>query len=371
MRAWLCLTAMTVAALCASRFSGAETPAAAAPELRVILFTPADVELPPWALDRVLEAVDYSEAFYAKWMAHWGYDCPNPLRVRRDEQGRPVFVRAKGEQTRDSGAYDKVGFARREVVPNMAENLGIAVEGQVWWMFSHPGVKSGYRGGGNARSGGVSVANCRETSGPMTLDLDMAAGNAEQFFLKAAIHEMGHALGLPHIGPILGDGLGNSLMGPINKVYKSRYDGDSRVYLTRASAAMLWKHPLFAGDGKDLDVDPTVEIEDFEATYDAENDRFEVSGKLKSDYPAHSVVIANSIAGARTQYWQKTFAARLDPDGRFRVFITELDKKDGALKIAFCFNNGAVKGGQKGLGLGKGFLKNYICKDSTYVFDEE
>ena len=52
-------------------------------------------------------------------------------------------------------------------------------------------------------------------------------------------HELGHAFGLPHIGPLQNDKLGNSLMGPVNMVYSRRKGPDDRrVYLSQASAAM-------------------------------------------------------------------------------------------------------------------------------------
>lgn len=73
---------------------------------------------------------------------------------------------------------------------------------------------------------------------------------------KASIHELGHAFGLPHIGPLQADDLGNSLMGPVIRAYRSRHPNEQRVYLTRASGAMLWKHPLFSGTTKDRDITP-------------------------------------------------------------------------------------------------------------------
>lgn len=43
------------------------------PMLRVVLFTPADVEPPDGARLRLKEHVDYAQACFTKWMKHWGH----------------------------------------------------------------------------------------------------------------------------------------------------------------------------------------------------------------------------------------------------------------------------------------------------------
>ena len=73
---------------------------------------------------------------------------------------------------------------------------------------------SDWRGVGCARDGGSAIVNYDTIPGEIRPDLGLEEGFNSEYFLKATIHELGHALGLSHLGPDLSLGLGNSLMGP-------------------------------------------------------------------------------------------------------------------------------------------------------------
>jgi hypothetical protein len=204
--------------------------------------------------------------------------------------------------------------------------------------------------------------------GHLDIDDHLGGDAAMEMKSKAAIHELGHAFGLPHIGPLSSDKLGNSLMGPVIRAYRSRYPNEPRVYLTRASAAMLWKHPLFSGTTKDREIVPTLELRNFLVKHNADAKSMTVTGKVDSNYRAHSVVIANESKANRSDYWRKCFVGRVAEDGSFKVEITELDHADGQLKIVACFNNGAIVGSRPGLGLATGFIKLYEFGDGEFRF---
>jgi hypothetical protein len=122
---------------------------------------------------------------------------------------------------------------------------------------------------------------------------------------------------------------------------------------------MLWKHPLLSGTVKDRDRIPKAQLAEFQATYDKEGDRLIITGKIDSDYPAHSIVAANGTSATPSPYWLKCFVGKVAEDGTFRVEIDELDHADGLLKIVFCFDNGAIVGENSRLGLNGGFAKPY------------
>ncbi len=338
--------------------------------LQIVMFTPKDVELPDDYRERMREVTDYAEWFFEKWMAHWGYDCEKPLKISKDEQGYPILWRVAGKQSQSSGAYDKLGYAGTEVIPAAEKKYGIPSENQTWWIISYPGPsRRAYRGGGNFK-GGTSSANFITGTGSIIIpgDDNLATGNALTFKLKAMIHELSHAFGLGHIGPREYDSLGNSLMGPTNNAYHKYYPEDDRVYLSEAAAAMLWKHPLFAGDFKQVNQIPEVTITDFQTSYNDSLDVLQVSGKLLSDFRAHSVVVANEAADDISGYWRKTYSARLSEDGSFICDITGPSKVSGNLFIAFCFNNGAISGTTGNFGLNKGFVKSYIFENNDFKF---
>ena len=124
------------------------------PVLRVVFFTPSDIEPPDGVRDRLREYVDYSQSFFAKWMKHWEYECDSPLAVNRDADGAPEILFVKGRHTEASGRYRQLGF-QGEVVEAACRKYKLDRTGQVWWIFTYKGPQSrGFRGGGNAQRGG-------------------------------------------------------------------------------------------------------------------------------------------------------------------------------------------------------------------------
>ena len=132
---------------------------------------------------------------------------------------------------------------------------------------------------------------------------------------------------------------------------------------------MLWKHPLFDGNYDHVNTVPTIQVTDFQASYDDQMNVLQLSGKLASNYAAHSVVIANDTNGDKPDYWRKTFVGEVADDGTFTCDIFELNKTSGKLVIAFCFDNGAISGVTGKLGLGKGIEKSYTFENGTYLFN--
>jgi hypothetical protein len=243
-------------------------------------------------------------------------------------------------------------------------------QGQVWWIFTYKGPeRRGFRGGGNAQRGGTSTSIYNpDDDGHLRLEDELGSDEQARIKSKGSIHELGHVFGLPHIGPLEGDQLGNSLMGPVIRAYRARYPNETRVYLTKASAAILWKHPLYSGTTKDREVVPKLGFKNFKVVYHQDRGCMILTGKVISDYAAHSIVVANESEAMRSDYWKKSFAARIADDGSFQVAINELDHTHGQLRIVCCFNNGAIVGQGKGLGLQSGFVKQYRFNDGAFTF---
>jgi hypothetical protein len=168
---------------------------------------------------------------------------------------------------------------------------------------------------------------------------DLAAPEFAAANVKGTVHEFGHALGLPHIGPRPGLKLGNSLMGPVNRAFwgKSGTD-DTRVYLSEVSAAMLWRHPLFQPDATATPEQP----DDLEV-----KGLIVISGQLVSGQSAHSAVLLDSERGRFGDYWARPYSSSIDQQaGRFSITIAE-PFRSGTAYLSFSFKNGLTSDGDK------------------------
>jgi hypothetical protein len=144
---------------------------------------------------------------------------------------------------------------------------------------------------------------------------------------------------------------------------------DRRGYLTEASAAMLWKHPLFSGTSEDRRVKPTVSLRDYRAGYDRRTTEIEVRGRLVSDRTAHSVIVVDDMDEKPGEYWKRAYVDRVEQDGTFHVVIDEPVPCGGTFRIMFCFDNGIVTGDGEKHSIQSAIERPYRYVGQAYRFD--
>jgi regulation of enolase protein 1 (concanavalin A-like superfamily) len=341
--------------------------------VRLVLFTPSDLNAPGGFRQRLTQIAQTTDAFFSKWMKHWGYPSASGSLFRRESDGLVEVLAVQGDMPVASGKYGKPNFAQ-DVIDRATRKYNITGKGVVWWIFVYLGDRparfNDYAGDGNPRDGGWAMVNYDSLPGDFRPDLGPAEGFNGQCFLKGSIHELGHAFGLPHVGPDLGFELGNSLMGPTNAIYASRkLPKPDQAYLTESSAAMLWKHPIFSGDTRNRFDLPKLRLVNYESVFDRTIDSVVIAGKLESDQSAHSVVLIDD-RGQKDEYWFPSYVGRIGPGGRFRIIIHEPARTSGRYRILFCFDNGLVTGdGVRVMFDNQGYIrKSYRFLDGEFQF---
>lgn len=318
------------------------------PGAYIVFFTPSDVTPPPGVRPRLTQAAEACEKFYFHWMKYWGYPPGVTGLFPREADGLVKVLYLQGDQPVASGKYDKPNYGE-ELKRRAIDQYHLNGNGSVFWIFvylgSPPKRFADFRGIGNPVAGGQAMANYDDSPGELEPGAGLATGFNGKFFLKGCLHELGHSFGLPHVGPDPELGLGNSLMGPTTAAYARRgYTNGDRIYLSESSAAMLWKHPLFSGTDKDLNVLPAAKLADYHAAYDPARDVTVISGKLVTGLPAHSVILFDDQGKPKDEYWHRGYTARIAEDGTFKIQIQKPPKVAGHYRILFCFNNGVVSG---------------------------
>jgi hypothetical protein len=341
------------------------------PTLRMVLFTPRDVTPPGNAVERLTQVARYTEAFFSGWMTRWGYEPGREHIFQWQADGNVEVLFAKGD--RRASQYTDGSF-RPQMVQQLVREHSIAQNENIWWIWVYVGDPPArfefFRGSGNSKQGGWAVMNYDSSPGTIDPDVDLAAGFHRDFMLKGCIHELGHGFGLPHWGPRLKQDLGNTLMGPVTRIWEDHMGPDDRRgYLCAGSAAMLWKHPLFSGKTKDRGRMPNVTLSDYQARHDRRRQVVNVQGRVTSDVPAHSVIVVDDMDNKPGEYWRRAYVSRLEEDGTFDVVVDELVPGGGKQLVIFCFENGIVTGDGKTHGLPGAIEKPYRYVRETYQFE--
>ena len=136
-----------------------------------------------------------------------------------------------------------------------------------------------------------------------------------------------------------------------------------KVYLAESSAAMLWKHPIFAGNAVDKLKLPGVKLAEYNPAFNRDGDFVAVSAKLLSDQRAHTAVLIDD-RGERDEYWFPSYVGRIAPNGTFRFKIDKPARTAGRYRILFCFENGVVTGDGAHVMLSQ---QGYIRKAYSFV----
>ncbi len=335
------------------------------PGAEIILFTPKDVTAPPAKvyLERLHDCGVYAETFFEKELKQWGYKPGRRELFERDAKGKMKVTHVKGRLNAAGGEYTKKWISK-QVLDSLKNDHGKVTAGNLYWIFVYigdpPKRHSNYRGLGNSRDGGWAVLNYTNLLGKVSASEELISDFHDQIFLKGSIHEFGHALGLPHIGPKVNLGRGNTLMGPVTRIYRNKKMPDqNKAYLSEASAAILSAHPAFTGNPGKRNLLPKPGFSDLKQVYELSSKSIALTGKVESVSGVHRVVVIDDREDKPGAYWVKGYVAEVEADGSFSIFVPRPQKCRGALKLLVVYKNGAVTGDGIRRGIGSAKLIPY------------
>ncbi len=314
---------------------------------RIVLFAAEEAKVPENYQARLGSLAVRTEKFFEDGMKQWERPAERSEIFARNEAGEIVVTLVRGKLLNANGRA-ALPELQRKAVTGASQQLKLNPQAKtIWWIFYlYPGVK-GFQGGARG-TGGLAVNAFPENTENVDPSWELASEPMVVDALKGTIHEFGHALGLPHIGPRPGLDLGNSLMGPINKSYwgKTGTD-DERVYLNEACAALLDHHPVFqAKQTAEPDMPDKLEVAGLSASR-LDDGSIQVQGTLKSSINADTVVAVDSSRHQFGDYWARSYTGRIDPEtGVFQITISE-PFESGTLHLGFCLENGINTDGQK------------------------
>ena len=348
--------------------------------LRVCYFIPKDRKGADNYLARTQATMLDFQAWFSREMKRNGYP-GKTLGLQLDKASKPIIHIVRGRRTIEKYDY-KDGRAIRAECMAVLKKAGIPGDDETLLilqdMMYEPTPesftqKAPYYGGGSFRKGTAFCTDCRvlsianlATPGPRTRYQRhaMPRGQYNSTMIGGMIHELGHALQLPHNRESKAEAatLGTALMGAGNYTYgREKWTRGRRkgTFLTFASATRLASHPLFTGSAKGRATDPTAEIE---TNFDHPPGKriLTVSGHVKSaNVPAYAVVLYNDIAG-NSDYDAMTTVGALDKDGRFSITVNDIADGDYKLRVTFCHANGGVSHQ----------VMKYTCAKGVIEFDK-
>ncbi len=315
---------------------------------RIVLFVPEGSELPAGHIKKLQSIGVRTEAFYADGIEKWGWKVARREIFARNPDGKIEIVVARGKLPKSATGSAALPVIQKIATDTATKKIGqSAAKQSIWWTFYHcPDHEvKGFRG-----MSGRAINAYPAVEGEITPTIDLADKAMWPLNLKGCIHEFGHALGLPHIGPKPALKLGNTLMGPINKAFVAKWPDcadDSRVYLSEASAAMLAHHPLFSKASEPHNPKPAPIALSTLSFKEAPDGTFTVGGTVTGKTKIHSAIALDTSRGFG-DYWSRPYRAKVDKQGNFSITVDEpFTSKKGMLALYFCLENGRNSGSGK------------------------
>ncbi len=340
-----------------------QQPERATRQLRVIYWTPADREPAPGYRERLTRVMLYTQEFYASQMASYGLgrktvnleleaDGLLKLRVVKGVNPFLFYRRESGQDIRK----DCVAELAKEGISSDDETLVIFCNLAIWdaekrtMRQSSPYYASGDHRKGTAWQVDSPLLDPQLLSEKTAMLQDgeygkISVGRYNSIFVGGVVHELGHALGLPHCAesPEEKATRGTALMGSGNRSMGEDVRGEGRgTFLSFGDALRLLSHVQFSGSVKAMHELAEVTWKDI-AVRTNEQGAAIISGKIAGKTPVYAVIgYADPTGGSN--YDAQIGATVPAADGTFHVVVSAPVANKGPtgeFRLVACCVNGA------------------------------
>jgi len=316
--------------------------------LNVVYFVAKDRVINPGYEQRISKIMIEGQKFFNKWMKHWGYGDITYGLLKDAEKKRIKIHTIYGTQNSSSYQSGMDGAVRTEIEQYFAQNAGSKTSDHVLVLMAvnekldngeelansvpfYASNKYGYA----LEYPGMSQDN---------LGIGGEVGDKATVYIGGLLHEMGHAINLPHNGPseskFNSSEFGMTLMGGGNYTY-----GKSPTYLSKFDAATLVNCQIFSKTINTFYGAASSEITELEATY--ENGEIVISGKYNVSVPISSLSFYYTPETSPEGYTAVTWTVDQGTGNSFniRMPISEFREKANlnySLHIFFHHQNGVL-----------------------------
>jgi hypothetical protein len=327
------------------------------PVIRVAYFAPADREPIPGYVERLDRVMLEVQRFFREGMESAGYG-PLTFEVERDAQKKLVVHVARGpKKLRDYGRNSSGAVAA--VVRKSLSDKGLDPKNELVVIFTNLLLWEGKKATeiGPYCGGGGNVAGTAWVYDDKLLDprklgskepggyyhRPCSIGKFNSHYIGGVAHEMGHALGLPHVRQTRAEGKtrGNALMGSGNHSYGNQLRGEGKgSFLSPISALFLSRNRYFAGDLPGAHDKATCELKALKAVF--EKGTLILSGRVEAAPPVYGIAAYDDWARASADYDAVGWIAKVEKDGTFRVEIAEQRRGPSQMRFRVAHVSGRV-----------------------------
>ncbi|TLD72309.1 glycosyl hydrolase [Phragmitibacter flavus] len=332
-------------------------------KLHIIYWTPSDREPQPQWRERLSRVLETTADFYDKELRRQGFPVRR-LPLDHQPDGLLSIHLVKGTHPYAHYSGESGNEIRKECLPVLRqagiiksldgrdETLVIFCNMSVWDPVKRTmRQNSPYYAGGNAKGGTAWQVDSALLDPDLLADKAnhlqdgqygrISLGKYNSIFVGGVVHEIGHALGLPHNRERSDEAaaFGTALMGSGNRTFgEEKRDESKGSFLTLAHGMRLASHPFFTGSNKAL-TDPIVA--NLSVTQISINGKIiTVSGQITSAIPTYAIVGYTDPKGGG-DYDATTQTTIPNADGSFEITFTDPPiAKPGVINLVACHVNG-------------------------------